>query len=608
MFKLLRSKAKVMYWFIAVTFLGFMAIGGMTSFNMSCLTGGPNMGDGTVVGSVNGQSISAQDYDFTVRQQTAVMRQQAPTGDLTANQYATARERAWDMLVRNALIEQAVADRKIKVSDQEVLDTFQNNPPMQLLDGYRDQNGAIDLERYYADLQNPEADWSRAEEFVRAVYLPQMKLMEEIAADAYVSDEEVREEYVRQTGRAVAEYMGQAFGDIGDGFEPDEAAVTAWYNGHPQDYARPARARVEVVRFNKEASDADYEDVRQFMLEIREQILTGQKTFEVAAAEYSEDGTAAAGGDLGTFDRKRMVAPFTEAAFGLPVGEISEPVRTRFGYHLIEVLEQGVNQETGEVYEVHARHILLRVTPGPATLDLLREGAEAFASRVDGKSFAATASAEGFELLSPEPFIKGRDIPTLPMTMAGANWALAARAGAVSPVFENEQFLYVVHKAEALPADTSPLEDVRGQVVLALRQQHNVEAARAKLAPAVGEVQMGTSMAVAAANHGLSHAVTDTFTINGNVPNVGYGTPFNAAAINGAVGQVVPEIETLRGLYALVPLWIKPVDEIDFAARREGIRAALLQRRQGEIVEEWFTTQKDAAKIEDYRAALGMSI
>ena len=99
-----------------------------------------------------------------------------------------------------------------------------------------------------------------------------------------------------------------------------------------------------------------------------------QSGFEQAAAQYSEDqSNALKGGELGRFDRNRMVAPFTEVAFSLPVGEISEPVRTDFGYHLIEVLDQQADAESGEVYEVEARHILLRVNPGPATLDLIQQ-------------------------------------------------------------------------------------------------------------------------------------------------------------------------------------------------------------------------------------------
>ena len=606
MFKLLRSKAKIFYWVIAASFVLFLGLGGLTSRGCQAPGSGPSAAG--VVGKVNGRPIAAQDYDYTVRQQTAALRQQIPGGDLNANQYATARERAWDMLVRNALLEQAIDDRGIEVSDAEVLDAFQNNPPMELLSAYRTEDGNIDLERYFADLQNPEADWSRAEAYVRGVYLPQMKLMQELSADIVVSDEEVREEFVRQTGQAVAEYMGLAFANVDDGYEPDEAALQAWYEAHPDDYTRPARARVEVVKFAKEPSESDYEEVRGFMAEIRQEIVSGQKDFAEAAVEYSEDGTARTGGDLGTFDRTRMVEPFTEAAFALEPGEISEPVRTKFGFHLIEVLEQDRDQETGEVYQIHARHILLKVLPGPSTLDMLRDAAEAFRERVSGDTFASTAEAEAHDLVQADPFVEGRDIPGLAMTLAGSNWAFAAKTNAVSPVFENDQFLYVVHKLETLPAGPAPLEDVRGQVALAVRKEHNREAVRARLSPAVGAVQMGTPMDQAALEHELAHAFTDTFTMNGNVADIGYGTAFNAAAINGTVGELVPEVETLRGLYALRPLWIAPVDEEAFAARREGIRAALLQRKRAERIEEWLSAQKEAAEIEDYRAALGMGV
>ena len=606
MFKFLRSKAKVFYWVIAGSFFLFLGLGGLTG--RGCQAPGSGSYEAGIVGSVNGKTITAQDYDYTVRQQTAMLRQQAAGGDLNANQYATARDRAWQQLVRNSLLEQAIGKRGIKVTDDEVLATFRNNPPMELLTPYRDENGAIDLNRYYADLQNPEVDWSQTEAYVRDVYLPNLKFMEEIAADAVVTDEEVRQEYVRQTGRAVAEYMGQAFAELDDAYEPTDEALQAWYAAHLEDYQRPARARCRPCAFAKEASDADYEDVREFMAEVRQEIVSGRKDFAAAAGEYSEDGSARNGGDLGHLRPQPHGRPLHRGRLH-PAGRRDQ----RAGPHPLRLPPDrgplpGPRQDSGEVNQVHARHILLKVTPGPATLDLLRESAEAFRSRVDGNSFAATAEAEAMDLVEPDAFVPGRDLPALPMTLAGSNWVFAAKPGAVSPVFENDQFLYVVHKLEDLPAGPAPLEDVRSQVTLAVRQDHNREAARAKLAPAVGEVQMGTALAVAAANHGLTHAVTDTFTINGNVANVGYGTDFNAAAINGTVGQLVPEVETPRGLYALIPLWIAPFDEADFAARLEGLRGALLQRKQAEIMEQWFKEQKAQAKIEDHRAAMGMGV
>jgi len=74
--------------------------------------------------------------------------------------------------------------------------------------------------------------------------------------------------------------------------------------------------------------------------ELRSRILAGED-FAALAAAYSDDtGSGANGGDLGWFGKGRMVAPFEEAAFSLPIGQVSEPVKTDFGYHLIEVLEK----------------------------------------------------------------------------------------------------------------------------------------------------------------------------------------------------------------------------------------------------------------------------
>lgn len=601
MFKFLRSQAKIFYWVIAATFILFLFLGGLTG--RGCQAPGVRHLEQGIIGSVNGITLSAQAYDNMVRQQTAAMRQQAAGNDLTSNQYAMARDRAWNALVQDAVIQAAVEDADIKVSDAEVLDIFQTNPPPELLSSYRNESGQVDIERYFADLQNPEADWSMAEAYVRQQYLPRIKLVDEITGVVVVSDEDVREEYLRQSGRAVAEYMGVRFNDLEDLGEPSDVEIQAWYDAHPDDYLDPVRGQCKLVRFAKEAGDEDWNEVRDFITELRDDILAGDRTFEDAARDFGEDGTAQNGGDLGTFDRNRMVGAFTEAAFTLPVGQVSEPVRTEFGYHLVEVLEQITDPETGEVTQVHARHILLKVTPGPSTMDALRDFAADFRTRVDASSFVTTAQAEAHDLVEPGPFVAGRDIPGLRQTMGGANWSLAAEPGAVSPVFENDQFLYVVLALEPLPEGPASLESVRGRVALAVRQQRDLERSRAMLSPAVGEVQMGTAMAEAAAAHGLMHAVTDTFGVNDNIADVGYGTEFNSLAVGGTPGQVIPEIETLRGLFAMTPLWIADFDAADFDVRREGLRAALLNRAQSERFSEWLQEQVETAEIEDYRYA-----
>ncbi len=598
MFKFLRSQAKVFYWVIAGSFVLFLGLGGLTS--RGCHAPGTQKYEPGVIGKVNGTKILAADYDDAVRQQVAYLRRQNPDRDLTADQYAMARQRAWDALVQNALVEQAIRKHKIKVSDQEVLDVLQHNPPQELLANFRDKDGKVNMDQYYAALQNPANDWTQTEEYIRHNVIPRQKLNDLVTADVTVGEEEVRQEYIRQTGRAVAEFMGVSFQDL-DVPTPGEEEIKAYYDAHLDDYQGEEKATCSFVRFPKTPGEADYEDVRSYILEIRDEINSGKKSFAEAAKEYSEDSTADNGGDLGTFDRKRMVAPFTEAAFSLPVGVISDPVKTRFGYHLIEVLDQEKDPDTGEVARVHARHILLKVTPGPATLDEINAMASDFADSATAADFVTRAEADSLDVATPEPFLSGRDIPGLPLSLEGNYWVFAAKPGDISPIFENKDCYYVILAGQKIPAGPEPLDKVRGRVMADLNTAKKTDMAREKLNPAVGEVQMGSSMAEVATKYGLIHAVTDTFTVNANIPQVGYGTDFNKQVINGEVGKLIPEIQTQRGLFAAVPLWIQPFDDNDYQQRRDGIMAFLLNQAQGKAVQQWLDDQKAAAKILDFR-------
>ncbi len=100
-----------------------------------------------------------------------------------------------------------------------------------------------------------------------------------------------------------------------------------------------------------ESGETD-EDVLKRASKLREDIVQGKLDFKEAARQYSKDtGSAAAGGSLGQFKRGRMVKPFEDALLKLKPGEISEPVKTRFGYHLI-LLEKRIPEHTKSFEEV----------------------------------------------------------------------------------------------------------------------------------------------------------------------------------------------------------------------------------------------------------------
>jgi len=98
---------------------------------------------------------------------------------------------------------------------------------------------------------------------------------------------------------------------------------------------------------------------REKIEKILEKIKANQESFAKLAQQYSEDVTALQGGDLGYFSMGQMVAEFEQAVFKLEPGEISDIVKTQFGYHIIK-LEEKLANEGGEVTQVRARHILVR--------------------------------------------------------------------------------------------------------------------------------------------------------------------------------------------------------------------------------------------------------
>jgi peptidyl-prolyl cis-trans isomerase D len=424
-------------------------------------------------------------------------------------------------------------------------------------------------------------------------------LTEQLAANVVVSDQEVRDEYFKQNGRAIAQYVGVQLTTLTLENEPLESEIAAYYNAHLDEYMEPERVVVETVSWPKEASTLDIDDVRELAEDVRREILSGELDFAEAAAIYSEDNSREEGGDLGRFNRDRMVDAFTEAAFSLNVGELSEPVLTSFGYHVIEILEQF--EVDGVVDEVHARHILFKIEASEETLSDLYANAELFresALDVGFKEAAADAAVEVSEAAAIKP---GRDLPNLRETLQATNFAFAADTGAVSRIFENEDVFYAVHVLETLPEAPAELTAVRSRVLSALNHERKLAAANEKLNPAIGALQMNRSFEDVAAEFDLEYAMTDTFSISGNITGIGYNTDFNAEVLANDIGTLVEHIETNRGVYAMSPVWKSEFDEEDYLAKREELYMRLLQQKQYDEITAWFEARTAEAEIEDNR-------
>jgi hypothetical protein len=154
---------------------------------------------------------------------------------------------------------------------------------------------------------------------------------------------------------------------------------------------------------------------------------------------------------------------------------------------------------------------------------------------------------------------------------------------------------------ETLPEAPAELTAVRSRVLSALNHERKLAAANEKLNPAIGALQMNRSFEDVAAEFDLEYAMTDTFSISGNITGIGYNTDFNAEVLANDIGTLVEHIETNRGVYAMSPVWKSEFDEEDYLAKREELYMRLLQQKQYDEITAWFEARTAEAEIEDNR-------
>ena len=139
--------------------------------------------------------------------------------------------------------------------------------------------------------------------------------------------------------------------------------VKRFFNSIPADSLPYFSTEVSIAQIVKVPSvnQAQKETIRQRLLSIREEIMNGANFEEMARRHSEEPGATSSGGNLGFQNRGNLVPPYEAAALRLKPGEISQPVETEFGFHLIQMIER-----RGNLY--NTRHILLR--PVSSALDV----------------------------------------------------------------------------------------------------------------------------------------------------------------------------------------------------------------------------------------------
>jgi peptidyl-prolyl cis-trans isomerase C len=143
-----------------------------------------------------------------------------------------------------------------------------------------------------------------------------------------------------QTDQVLAGSLAKELSDA----KPDDAAAHAFYDSHKGEYEQATASHI-LIRFKgsqvplkPNQKDLTEPEALAKAQEIRKKLADGADFAATAKAESDDAGSGANGGSLGTFPHGQMVPQFEQAVFTMPVGQISEPVKTQFGYHIIKVV------------------------------------------------------------------------------------------------------------------------------------------------------------------------------------------------------------------------------------------------------------------------------
>jgi peptidyl-prolyl cis-trans isomerase SurA len=250
-----------------------------------------------------------------------------------------------------------------------------------------------------------------------------------------------------------------------------DAEVRAYYDAHRDSLPKnPERLRLAAIVIAPEADAPLVAKGRAKADSLRLAIVRG-KPFAEVAASASDDPSGARGGDLGTFTRGSMVAEFEDVAFSLKPNDLSQPFRTRFGWHLVQVVEHhAANDSLPE--RVHARHILVAVRPSAADEERARKKALGIRDSLRaGADFATLARRHSADTATRDSggMLPEIALPDLPPTFHESLRGLGE--GEVSVPLKGEAGYYVFRLLSRTPEKDYTFDEVKDRLKEVVQNQ-----------------------------------------------------------------------------------------------------------------------------------------
>jgi peptidyl-prolyl cis-trans isomerase D len=372
------------------------------------------------------------------------------------------------------------------------------------------------------------------------------------------------------------------------------ADVQRYYNDNIAQYQTPEQIRASHILLN--TAGKDEAAVQKQAEDLLKQVRAGAD-FAALAMKFSEDeGSKVNGGDLDYFSRGRMVPEFETAAFGLQPGQVSDVVKSQFGFHIIKVVDKkaGVTRTFDEV-----RPQIEQQLKAQRTDQQLTARANELAGRIDDPSDLDTVAREqGLMVTETEFFGREDPVPGLGPAPQVALGAFALADNAVSAPISSPRgpvFVTVTQKREPR---TPELDEVKDRVRTDAIRARATELSRQRAAAIAASLRSASNFAAAAKAQGFEARDTELIARGTPLPDVGVSPEIEKAVFALPAGSVSEPITTRD---ATVIVRVVERDEVtpdEVRLGKEAFREQLLNERRGRFFAAYMAKAKERMDIE----------
>ena len=583
------------------------------------------------VASVNGDSILYDDFNRVYNNLLVQMRQQF--GDALNEEMIkmlNLRQQAMDRLVEEKLLLAEARRLNLKVSDEELAAAIASVEAFQTAGVFDARRYAFILERNRLSQEDFEAQQKQS--------MLVAKLNRLIAAGAKVSDNEAAEWYRFNNAEVNIDFV--AFSpDSFKGIEVTNEEVRAHFEKRAESYKTEPEIKVRYLRFDPEAYrskvEMTAEEIRQYYDDNQSEFVTPKtvearhilikvaddaseddvekarkkaadvlklaregKDFAELAKAHSEGPSGRNGGYLGSFKKEDMVKPFSDKAFSMKAGEISDLVRTQFGWHIIKV--EKVNEGSTRSFEEARKGIRGKLIAERARLMAQEEAEQVYDVTFVGEDLVRNAQDRKLAVQETDFFTR-RQGPAKGIREPApfANAAFQVDDSEVSEILEYSDGFYLLQPIERREPQIPEFETVAERVKLDLIKERQREKAQQEADRFLEVLKGGKSLAEEAKRREFKTDASGYFKRTAAIPKIGYHPDIAKSSFALSDDKRLPdEVFPAGGSFYVIQFASrKEPTEQEFEKDKEQVRTQLLQQKRFQTMETWLAEKRKNSEI-----------